>query len=117
MRSNQTALRNEVASRRKRLRSCARMPFYALLAVCLWPAAAFSQSRLEQLESTYQANLRALHAPLLQDYIRQLDLVKSQFIARNRLTDAQQVDAEIARVRTIASTTGVFPYSEVGAAV
>lgn len=80
--------------------------------ILLLPLVASSQSRLEQLEATYQANLRALHAPVLQDYLRQLDLLKNQFIARNRVVDAKQVDVEIARVKSIASTTGVLPVTE-----
>jgi hypothetical protein len=64
---------------------------------------------MEQLEATYQTNLRALHAPILQEYVHQLEQLKNQLIARNRLTDAQQVDAELARIKTIATTTGVLP--------
>ena len=88
-----------------------------LLLTLLLPFSLRAQSRLEQMEATYQTNLRALHAPLLQDYIRQLELVKSQLIARNRVAESKHVDAEIARVKTIVSTTGVLPYSELEAAL
>ena len=70
-----------------------------------------SPSRLEQLEATYMASLRPLHAPVLQDYLRQLELLKNQFISRNRMDDARQVDAEIQRVKAIISTSGVLPYN------
>jgi hypothetical protein len=83
----------------------------------LLPSLAQSQTRLEQLEATYQANLRALDAPILQDYLRQLELLKSVMTARNRPADAKQVDAEIERVKAIASTTGVLPYTELEAAL
>lgn len=89
----------------------------ACIALLLLPLAAPCQSRLEQLEATYQANLRALDAPILQDYLRQLELLKSQFVARNRLEDAKHVDLEIARIRNIAATTGVLPYTELEAAI
>ncbi len=77
----------------------------------------FSQTRLEQLEATYQTNLRTLHAPVLQDYARQLELLKNQLIARNRVADAKQVEAEIAKVRDIANGTGVLPYTELQASM
>lgn len=70
-----------------------------------------SSSRLEQLEATYLANLRPLHAPVLQDYLRQLELLKSQLTLRNRMDDARQLDAEIERVKAIISTGGVLPYT------
>src|SRR6478609_2788715 len=62
--------------------------FFLLL---LLPHLAHCQSRLDQLEATYESNLRALDAPILQDYLRQLDFLKSQLIARNRADDAKQV--------------------------
>lgn len=94
-----------------------RAPALCLAVLLLGAGAAFSQSRLEQLEATYQTNLRPLHAPVLQDYARQLELLKNQLIARNRVADAKQVEAEIARVKEIATTTGVLPYTELQAAL
>ncbi|MFZ4766646.1 MAG: hypothetical protein ACOYMN_16965 [Roseimicrobium sp.] len=85
------------------------LPWLALLAPCQSQTPA--PTRLEQLEATYQANLRTLHAPVLQDYLRQLDLLKTQLTARGRAEDAKLVDAEIMRVKTLASTTGVMPYT------
>lgn len=69
-----------------------------------------STTRLQQLDSTYQTNLRKLHAPLLNDYERELETIKQKLIARNRDADARAFDEEIVRVRTIAATTGVLPY-------
>jgi hypothetical protein len=91
--------------------------FWLLLALLGLPLVASCQSRLDQLEATYQSNLRTLEAPILQDYLRQLDFLKNQFVARNRLDDAKQVDAEIARVKSIASTTGILPFTELEGAV
>lgn len=88
-----------------------------LLALLLLPQVARCQSRLEQLEATYQSNLRALEVPILQEYLRQLDSLKSQFVARNRVDDAKQVDEEITRVKSIASTTGVLPFTELEGAM
>jgi hypothetical protein len=65
---------------------------------------------LEALETTYLTNLRRTHAPVLQDYQRQLELLKSQMAARGRLTDAQWVEAELEQIKKIIATTGVMPY-------
>jgi hypothetical protein len=83
----------------------------------LLPHLARCQSRIDQLEATYQSNLRALDAPILQEYLRQLDFLKSQFVARNRTDDAKQVDAEITLVKSIASTTGILPFTELEGAI
>lgn len=101
--------------------TCASSPLvrhssFLLLALLPLLIPAQSPSRLEQLEATYQSNLRTIHAPLLQDYIRELELLKSQLIARNRAADAKEVDAEIARVKGIVNTTGVLPYTGLEAA-
>jgi hypothetical protein len=85
---------------------------FSLLLPLLLPHVARCQSRLDQLEATYQSNLRALDAPILQDYLRQLDFLKSQLVARNRADDAKQVDAEITRMKSVASTSGIFPITE-----
>lgn len=68
------------------------------------------EARLEMMEKTYAANLRPVHMPLMQDYLRELDLLKTKMTASGRTADAQAVDAEIARVRQAMATTGVFPY-------
>lgn len=84
--------------------------FPALMLPVFLGAQSPSPSRLEQLEATYLTNLRLLHGPVLQDYLRQLELLKTQFTLRNRMEDARQVDAEIQRVKSIISSTGVLPY-------
>ena len=68
-------------------------------------------ARLEALENTYTVNLRRIHAPVLQDYLRQLELQKSLFAARGRTEEIQQTDAEIARVKQAMSTTGLFQFA------
>ena len=97
--------------------ACPRWLYSTLRLILLLPGFVIAQSpsasRLEQLEATYLTNLRPLHAPVLQDYLRQLELLKNQFTARNRADDARQVDAEIQRVKSIISTTGVLPYPAV----
>ncbi|MEY4484093.1 MAG: hypothetical protein RL693_1545 [Verrucomicrobiota bacterium] len=70
-----------------------------------------SVSKLEQLESTYLFSLRRFHAPVLLDYQRELERLKQQLIAKSRPEDAKHVDAEIEYVKTLATTTGVLPYT------
>ena len=60
-----------------------------------------AQSRLEQSETTYQANLKPLHMPVLQDYLNRLESLKSDFTLRNRTADAAKVDGEIGRVKSL----------------
>jgi hypothetical protein len=88
-----------------------------VLSVTLMVAPLFvtGQTRLEQLESTYQSNLRTLHAPVLQDYLRQLELLKSKYASSSRAADLKHVETEIARVKAIVNTTGVMPYTELEA--
>ncbi|HSJ04940.1 MAG TPA: hypothetical protein VK956_20875 [Verrucomicrobium sp.] len=77
------------------------------------PAAPASsmQSRLEALDGTYKANLRRLHAPILQDYQRQLELLRQQMAARGRLSDAKAVDKELDQVKQLIATGGAMPYT------
>jgi hypothetical protein len=103
-------------------RRCAAAAFLpcclAMLALLACPARAQQQqSRLEQYEATYQANLRAIHAPILQDYLRALENLRTTLTNRNRVADAKQVEAEIARVKNIVNTTGILPPTELQAAL
>ncbi|WP_009963126.1 hypothetical protein [Verrucomicrobium spinosum] len=69
------------------------------------------QSRLETLDATYKSNLRRLHAPVLQDYMRQLELLRQQLGARARLSDAKTVEKEIEQVKQLISNGGAMPYT------
>jgi len=68
-------------------------------------------SKLATLEATYLENLRKLHAPVLQDYHRHLELLKQQFSSSGRYDDMKKADAELAKVKQIMSSTGVLPYN------
>jgi hypothetical protein len=68
------------------------------------------EARLEMMEKTYATNLRPIHNPVMQDYLRELDLLKSKMTASGRAADVIAVEAEIARIRQAVATTGVFPY-------
>lgn len=68
------------------------------------------EARLEMMEKTYATNLRPIHGPVMQDYLRELDLLKSKMTASGRTAESTAVDAEIARIRQAMATTGVFPY-------
>ncbi|QIF02749.1 hypothetical protein [Roseimicrobium sp. ORNL1] len=70
------------------------------------------EARLEMMEKTYATNLRPIHSPVMQDYLRELDLLKSKMTASGRAADAVAVEAEIARIRQAMTTTGVFPYEK-----
>lgn len=70
-------------------------------------------SRLEQLESTYHLNLRRYHAPILQDYLAQLETLKQKLNTQRRPADAGQVDKEILHVKNLIATTGIFPYTSI----
>ncbi len=69
------------------------------------------EARMEMLEKTYATNLRPIHGPVMQDYLRELELLKTKMTASGRAVDALVVDAEIARVRQAMATTGVFPFN------
>lgn len=69
------------------------------------------QSRLDTLDATYKSNLRRLHAPVLQDYMRQLELLRQQLSARARLSDAKTVEKEIEQVKQLISNGGAMPYT------
>ena len=81
------------------------------LAVAQTASSSNTGTRLEQLEATYRSALRGLHAPVIADYLRQLDLLKNQLNAQRRTEDARAVEQEIARIRQIGGTTGILPYS------
>lgn len=70
------------------------------------------EARLEMMEKTYATNLRPIHNPVMQDYLRELDLLKSKMTAGGRAADVIAVDAEITRIRQAMATTGVFPYEK-----
>jgi hypothetical protein len=69
------------------------------------------EARLEMMEKTYATNLRPIHGPVMQDYLRELDLLKNKMTASGRTAEAKAVDDEIARIRQAATTTGVFPFA------
>lgn len=72
------------------------------------------EARLEMMEKTYATNLRPIHGPVMQDYLRELDLLKNKMTAGGRTAEAAAVDAEISRIRQAMATTGVFPYNMPG---
>ena len=74
------------------------------------PTAPSTAARLQQLQSTYQSNLRKLHAPLLADYARELEVLKQTLTTRGRSADALAIESELVRVRGIVATTGILPY-------
>lgn len=89
-------------------------PAAAPAAAAAVPAAAASpglQSRLDTLDATYKSNLRRLHAPVLQDYMRQLELLRQQLTARARLSDAKTVEKEIEQVKQLIANGGAMPYT------
>lgn len=69
------------------------------------------QSRLDTLDATYKANLRRLHAPVLQDYLRQLEVLRQTLAARARLSDAKAVEKEIDQVKQLISSGSAMPYT------
>lgn len=89
----------------------------SLIFALLLASPAAAQSRLEQLEATYQANLRTIHAPVLQEYLRQLELLKNKFTARGQTAEAKRAEDELIRVKAIAASGGVLPYTALEAAV
>lgn len=89
-------------------------PTSASAATAAVPAASASpilQSRLDTLDATYKSNLRRLHAPVLQDYMRQLELLRQQLSARALLSDAKTVEKEIEQVKQLISNGGAMPYT------
>lgn len=88
-----------------------------IMLVCAAAALPLSaQTRLEQLEATYQANLRTIHAPILQEYVRQLELLKNKYAARGQTEEAKRADEELVRIKAIATNGGVLPYTTLEAA-
>jgi hypothetical protein len=88
--------------------------FMLVCAVVALPLSA--QTRLEQLEATYLANLRTIHAPILQEYVRQLELLKNRYSTRGQTEEAKRADEELVRIKAIANTSGVLPYTTLEAA-
>ncbi|RBP46301.1 hypothetical protein DES53_102689 [Roseimicrobium gellanilyticum] len=72
------------------------------------------EARLEMMEKTYATNLRPIHGPVMQDYLRELELLKNKMTASGRAAESLAVDAEIARIRQAMSTTGTFPFVATG---
>lgn len=70
---------------------------------------------LDQLDSTYHTSLRKYHAPVIQEYLRELNKLKQSLTGRGRNMDAARVQAEIDKVNKLASTTGLLPYDSLNA--
>jgi hypothetical protein len=75
------------------------------------PPAKAETSRLQQMENTYQLNLRKLHAPLLTDYLRDLERLRQSYIAKDHPLEAKKVEDEIAKVKKLSATTGTFDFT------
>lgn len=67
-------------------------------------------ARLEHLDNTYSSNLRKYHAPIIQDYLVSLEKLRQTMTQRNRPDEAAAVQAEINRVKSISSGSGLLPY-------
>ncbi len=72
-------------------------------------------TNLDQLDSTYHTNLRKYHAPVIQDYLRELNKLKQALAGRSRDMDAALVQAEIDKVNKLASIPGLLPYDSLSA--
>ncbi len=70
---------------------------------------------LDQLDNTYSTNLRKYHAPVIQDYLRELNKLKQTMVGRNRNMDAALVQTEIDKVKKLSNTTGLLPYDSLNA--
>ncbi len=68
------------------------------------PANAPPQTRLEQLESTYNELLRGIHMPLLNQYLTDLQTLQSKALVAS---ESAAVKAEIARVQAIIAGKGI----------
>lgn len=60
---------------------------------------------LEELRSTYQKELKKVHAPVLQDYLRELNTLRYSSL---KTAEQAAVQAEISRVQSIIQGTGLF---------
>jgi hypothetical protein len=67
-------------------------------------------ARLEQLDSTYSSNLRKYHAPVILDYLRDLEKLRQTLASQSRDADAAQVQAEIDKTKKLSSSTGLLSY-------
>ena len=68
------------------------------------------QTRLDQLDETYSSNLKKFHAPVIQEYLKELEKLKKTFTTRGRDGDAARVQAEINKVQKIANNGGLLSY-------
>ena len=75
------------------------------------PPAKTETSRLQQMENTYQLNLRKLHAPLLTDYLRDLERLRQSYIAKDHPLEAKKVEDEIAKAKKLTASTGTFDFT------
>ena len=54
--------------------------------------------------------MRKFHAPVTQDYLRELEKLKQSLAARSHNKDAAVVQAEIDKIRKLTTTTGLLPF-------
>ena len=97
----------------------------SLLVVLLGGVRAFAQApvqpligpvpptRLQQLEMTYQDNLKRVHAPLLQQYLTELNAL----LAKSLAADASAIKAEIDRVQKMIASGGLIALDKKAAVV
>ncbi len=76
---------------------------------------AIPTAHLDQIDNTYYTNLRKYHAPIIQDYLRELIKLKQSLAAKNRNMDAATVQTEIDKVKKLSTTTGLLPYDSLSA--
>jgi hypothetical protein len=66
--------------------------------------------RLEQLDGTYSSNLRKYHAPVILDYLRELEKLRQSYTAKGSNDEAAQVQAEIDKAKKLSTSTGLLSY-------
>ncbi len=67
-------------------------------------------ARLDQLDSTYSTNLRLYHAPVILDYLRELEKLRQSYAAKGSNDEAAQVQAEIDKAKKLSTSTGLLSY-------
>jgi hypothetical protein len=67
-------------------------------------------ARLDQLDSTYATNLRLYHAPVILDYLRELEKLRQSFVTQGRDKDAARVLSEIEKTKKLSVSTGLLSY-------
>jgi hypothetical protein len=67
-------------------------------------------ARLEQLDGTYSSNLRKYHAPVILDYLRDLEKLRQNLSSQSRDAEALQVQAEIDKTKKLSTSTGLLSY-------